>query len=100
MPDQFHDFCDLQNIYRNNIVASTGLNPGPARRSVGPDLGLNCLDKIAASTASHCQIYSITFLVVSPLMRFQCIRKCVTVVHNMNMINNIYLHNGNNMICH
>ena len=65
MPDKFHDFCDLQNIFRNNIVASNSLNPGPARRSVGPDLGLNCLDKIAASTASHCQIYSITFLVAT-----------------------------------
>ena len=33
---------------RNTVRVSSGLNPDQDRRSVGPDLGLNCLQRLAA----------------------------------------------------
>ena len=47
-------FCHLlilkksENSLRNTIRVSNSLDPGQARRSVGPDLGPNCLQRLSA----------------------------------------------------
>ena len=38
----------LKKTYRNSICASNGLDPDQDRRSVGPDLGPNCLQRLSA----------------------------------------------------
>ena len=54
MLGNFKDFCRLQTFFNivfsqysfgNNIKLSNSFDPGQARRSIGPDLGLNCLQR-------------------------------------------------------
>ena len=46
------------NYFRNNIRVSNGLDPHQDRHSVGPDLGLNCLQRLSADKPqrSHCLV--------------------------------------------
>ena len=52
-------------FFRNTIRVSNGLDPDQDRRSVGPDLGPNCLQKLSADDKS-------------PLARKELIRSYVT----------------------
>ena len=40
-----------KNSFRNTIRVSNSLDPGQARRFVGPGLGPNCLQKLSADTS-------------------------------------------------
>ena len=42
-----------KNSFRNTIRVSTSLDPGQARRLVGPDLGPNCLQRLSADDISR-----------------------------------------------
>ena len=42
----------LKNSFRNAIRVSTSLDPDQARRFVGPDLGLNCSQRLSADDNS------------------------------------------------
>ena len=55
-------FCHLQiffkrlfkkNSFRNTITVSNSLDPDQARRSLGPGLGPNCLQKLSADDTSR-----------------------------------------------
>ena len=39
--------------FRHTIRVSNGLDPDQDRRSVGPDLGPNCLQRVPADDNSH-----------------------------------------------
>ena len=39
--------------FRNTIRVSIGLNPDYDRRSVGPDLGSNCVQRLSTDNKSH-----------------------------------------------
>ena len=42
-----------KNSFRNTIRVSNGLDPDQDRRSVGPDLGPNCLQRLSADDISR-----------------------------------------------
>ena len=42
-----------KNSFRNTITVSNSLDPDQDRRSVGPDLGPNCLQRLSADDKSH-----------------------------------------------
>ena len=42
-----------KNSSSNNIRLSNGLDPDQERRSVGPDLGPNCLQRFTADGKNH-----------------------------------------------
>ena len=46
--DFFSKSIFSKNSFRNTIVVSKSLDPDQAGRSVGPDLGPNCLQKLSA----------------------------------------------------
>ena len=46
-------FFFLKNSIRNTIRVSNSLNPDQARHFVGPDLVLNCLQKLSADDTSR-----------------------------------------------
>ena len=52
--DFFSKLTFLTNSLRNTIRASNGLDPDQEWRSVGPDLGLNCSQRLSADGKSHC----------------------------------------------
>ena len=51
------DFFQIQffkkNLIRNSIRVSNSLDPDQDRRSVGPDLGPNCLQRVSADNNSR-----------------------------------------------
>ena len=44
----FSKFTFSKNSFRNTIIVSNNLDPDQDRRSVGPDLGPNCLQSLSA----------------------------------------------------
>ena len=46
--DYFSKSTFSKNSFRNTIGVSNSLDPDQVRRFVGPDLGPNCLQKLAA----------------------------------------------------
>ena len=51
----FSKLTFVKNSFKKTVIASNGLDPDQDRRSVGPDLGPNCLQrtkKVAASKES------------------------------------------------
>ena len=42
------NYTFLKNSFRNTIIVSNNLVPDQAQHFVGPDLGLNCLQKLSA----------------------------------------------------
>ena len=45
--DFFSKLTVSKNSFRNTIRVSNGLDPDQNRHSVGPDLGLNCLQRLS-----------------------------------------------------
>ena len=43
----------FEHSFRNTIRVSNSLDPDQARRFVGPDLGLNCLQRLTADDTSR-----------------------------------------------
>ena len=43
----------LKKSFRDTIRVSNGLDPDQDRRSVGPDLGPNCLQRLSAADKSN-----------------------------------------------
>ena len=43
----------MKKYFRNTITVSNSLDPDQDRRSVGPDLGPNCLQKLSADDTSR-----------------------------------------------
>ena len=50
---KFAFFFLSKNSFRNNIKVSNSLDQGQDRRSVGPDLGPNCLQRLSANEESR-----------------------------------------------
>ena len=50
--DFFSNLTFSKSSFSNTIRVSNRLNPGQARRSVGPDLAPNCLQKLSADDTS------------------------------------------------
>ena len=64
----------LKNSSRHFIRLSNGLNPDQARRFVGPDLILNCLQDFQQTTkiADGRQSVNLLFVVVPMCVKFLC----------------------------
>ena len=51
--DVFSKSTFSYNSFRNTIRVSNGLDPDQDRRSVGPDLGPNCFQRLSADDKSR-----------------------------------------------
>ena len=74
--DFFSKLTFSKKSFRNTIRVSNGLDPDQDQRSVGPDLGPNCLQRFTADEKS-CITVSVTLLLMSRDMRFPtmwCVR--------------------------
>ena len=47
-----------KNSFMNTIRVSNSLDPDQGPRSVGPDLGPNCLQRLSARANSECAFYA------------------------------------------
>ena len=69
----FHYFS--KHSFRNTIRVSNSLEPDQARRSVGPDLVPNCLQKLSADDTRRYGVNILTAASVGPDLVPNCLQK-------------------------
>ena len=81
----------LKKYFRNTITVSNSLDPDQDRRSVGPDLGPNCLQKLSADNTSRQRVKSTnsTVLVVhshTVMMNVLSVRLIIYLIRSLCML--------------
>ena len=86
--DIFQNQLFRKKYFKNTIRVSNSLDSDQARQNVGPDLGLNCLQRFSADDTSRLRVKSqtckfMTLLIISQLSQFL---KSTTNIHYLHLV--------------